>query len=790
MGIGNYLTAKERVWEAYLVAKSNGNKKRLAGTLATLGRISRILGDNGQATTYLESSLKYAEELEDRGYQADALLELGVIYRMTGMYAQAFDASFRALDIFEKSEKSDDKLQLEAVRKNIATLYAEQGDYQKMEEQLSQSWQLAKQLDDKPGMVGILQILGIANREQGHIDKALVNLKESLALAEETKLPGLIVYSQLPLGSIYQLKGDYEKASDLYNRSLVTAQEIGDKHLVAGTLLQMGDWYLSKGDYSKAVEFAGRAGAVADEVTLPEISYLAKTIKGKAQFAIKQFDLAQKSLLDSISIIEQLRSQVSGGEQDLERFFQNRISPYQAMVSLLIEQRNTTEALAYAERAKARVLLDVLRNGRININKTMSQKEQLEERRLYNELVSLNTQVQVEKARQQPDDTRIRELESRLQEARNAYEAFQVVLYAAHPELKIKRGLLPSFTIEDAAALIPDTGNALMEYVVTDKQIFLFVLTRDSTRQARVRVKVYPIDINRSDLSNLVENFQKLLGANHPGFRQAGRQLYDLLVKPAETELQRKTTLCIVPDGPLWNLPFQALQTNTDKYLLELYAMYYAPSLQILREMRKKATGMRNSPVSEKDRSASLLSAQLFAIGNPSTGSEAIAQAHTLRDAPFISLPETEREVQAIGTEVYGPQSSSIRIGLAAREGAVKAEMGKYRVLHFATHGVLDNRNPLYSYLVLAPGKDSGEDGFLEAWELMEMNLKAEMVVLSACNTARGKVGAGEGMIGMTWALFVAGVPTVVASQWEVPSQTTTSLMVAFHRNARKSLQG
>lgn len=116
--------------------------------------------------------------------------------------------------------------------------------------------------------------------------------------------------------------------------------------------------------------------------------------------------------------------------------------------------------------------------------------------------------------------------------------------------------------------------------------------------------------------------------------------------------------------------------------------------------------------------------------------------------------------------------------------------MGKYRVLHFATHGVLDNRNPLYSCIVLAPSSGSIEDGFLEAWELMEMDLKAELAVLSACDTGRGRVGDGEGLIGMTWALFVAGVPTTIASQWEVPSESTTRLMVSFHKNLVSSALG
>jgi CHAT domain-containing protein len=125
-----------------------------------------------------------------------------------------------------------------------------------------------------------------------------------------------------------------------------------------------------------------------------------------------------------------------------------------------------------------------------------------------------------------------------------------------------------------------------------------------------------------------------------------------------------------------------------------------------------------------------------------------------------------------------------VLIGAAATEATVKAEMGKYQVLHLATHGVLDDRNPMYSHLVLAQtGNDEKEDGLLEARELLEMDLHAELAVLSACETGRGKIGAGEGMIGLTWALFVAGVPTTVVSQWKVADKSTADLMLAFHRN-------
>ena len=131
---------------------------------------------------------------------------------------------------------------------------------------------------------------------------------------------------------------------------------------------------------------------------------------------------------------------------------------------------------------------------------------------------------------------------------------------------------------------------------------------------------------------------------------------------------------------------------------------------------------------------------------------------------------------------LYGPSQSEVFIGPEAREDRAKSEAGKFRVLHFATHGVVNNASPMYSYLVLSQG-DGKEDGMLEAWELLNLDLKADLVVLSACETARGRVGAGEGMIGLSWALFVASTPTAVVSQWKVDSASTTELMLEFHRN-------
>ena len=163
----------------------------------------------------------------------------------------------------------------------------------------------------------------------------------------------------------------------------------------------------------------------------------------------------------------------------------------------------------------------------------------------------------------------------------------------------------------------------------------------------------------------------------------------------------------------------------------------------------------------KQDDAAQASPATLLALGNPVLGTETLKRAAlTLRDGKLDPLPEAEQEVKALG-RLYGVARSKVYVGAEAREDRVKSEASSAKILHFATHGMLNNASPMYSHLALAEGTAT-EDGLLEAWELMQLNLHADLAVLSACETARGRIGAGEGMVGFSWAMFIAGVPSIV----------------------------
>jgi CHAT domain-containing protein len=300
----------------------------------------------------------------------------------------------------------------------------------------------------------------------------------------------------------------------------------------------------------------------------------------------------------------------------------------------------------------------------------------------------------------------------------------------------------------------------VLSYLFGDESTLLFVLTRGPDAQSLATLNVHRIERTGAELTQNVREF--LLRFATKGGRYSGyaRELYQWLLAPAEPELTGKTHLVIIPDGVLHALPFQALLDEQDRHLIERYAVSYTPSATALEAMLHQADRSRETA------SPPLL---LLAMGNPTfpPGIEA--------------LPATENEVQEIG-KLFGPLSR-VLTGPDASEAAAKAELGKARYVHLATHGWLNDASPLYSAVVLAKGPN--DDGWLHAQELLDLELRAELVTLSACQTALGQEVSGEGILGLTWALFVAGTPSSIVTQWQVADQSTSKLMQAFYRQLR-----
>lgn len=766
--IGDYSQALPAFRQSLAIYQSEHNEDGVLGTQLNMGLIYQNVGEYRQALEFFQPVLSESVARNNKPLMSQSMNNIGLVHYNRGDYA-------KSLEFYEKSlllkEELGDRLGAAATLTNIGSVYQRQGNLVQALAFHQKALEIRLSLKNLRGVAESYQSLASVLNEQKEYDKAEGYYGKALQLSEEIKSVELQAQLLSSLGGFYNNKKDIAKASQALDKAATLFKSFNSKSGLAEVLYNRALVYLEQNKPEEALKLAEQAYLLAADMGNLFFRWTAKEASGRALVMLGETARSQQHFDDAIKIIETMRTQAAGGEQESEKFFEGMIAPYYEMVKALVAENKNAEAFYYGERAKGRVLLDVLQNGRADVKKAMTPAEREQEQAFKIEMASLNRQKSREAQAPKPDQGNANELKARLQKAHLEYDSFRDKLYAAHPDLRVKRGDAQIIRAEETAQLLPDTNTALLSYLAADDAAYLFVMTRAANKTG-VDLKTYILPVAREDLSNLVTGFREQLGARDPEFRAAAKHLFELLLKPAEAQLQGRTNLVISPDAALWELPFQALLTGANRYLIEEAAVSYAPSLTVLREMMRQRKNL-------EDTGAKTFT--ILAIGNPYVSKETSERARiSRRDEKLDPLPEAEREVKALA-QIYGAGQSRIYTGAEAREDRVKAEAGNFKILHLATHGILNDSSPMYSHLVLTQG--GVEDGLLEAWELMETDLHAELVVLSACETARGRVGAGEGVIGLSWALFVAGSPTTVVSQWKVDSAGTSELMLEFHKS-------
>ena len=712
--------------KALALYESLGSKRGVALVHEVLSNLYRALGDNRRAFDSAQISLGICEEQNHRKGIMLALSELAIIYGQQNNRRQALDHLERAFAI---AQELNDSMMIATLRHDMAIQYKSFGDHQRA---LDIYQQLLKQMDTYGDKGGAAMV-----RDQ--------------------------------IGRIFSEQGRYEEALSYHRAAFAGLEAANKKHATVLSLNNIAAIHLLQQNNNEALAVSQQAVPLARDSQRKVDLCVALTNLGYAQFGLNRLADAQQSFNEAVSLVETLRAQAAGSIEERQRYFEGGLRAHHGLLSVLVKSNQLPEALVFAERAKARALLDMLQQGRVNIQKSMTTKEQEEEARLKSELTQLNKQLA--RLTQSDKQTNVAEVQTQLEKARLNYQAFQNALYTAHPELKTKRGEASIINQQELAELLPNASSVLLEYVVTDEQTFLFAITKPADNAA-AQIQVHTLPIKRAELIKQIESFRQQLATRDLGFRGSASKLYDLLLKPAQAQLRGKTNVVIGPDSNLWDLPFQALVNNGGHFVIEDAAIAYAPSLTVLREMTRRRMNQSTTPTP----------ATLLAFGNPIAGGEkANHSGPALRAGNLDPLPEAGEEVKTLA-RLYGASRSKVYLGAEAREDRVKSEAGQAGILHFTTHGTLNNASPMYSYLTLAEGGPN-DDGLLEAWELMQLDLKAELAVLSACETARGRIGGGEGVIGFSWAMFIAGVPSIVVSQWKVESAGTRDLMVNFHRS-------
>lgn len=761
-------------FEKSLALSQEVSDRRLTALIFNgLGMAHTSLGHYEVGLDFYFKARALSAELGDKSILNMALNNIGTRYLAQGRYAEALEYLHKSLDVIQEMGASADRRSLAYKYQNIGLVYRRQGQLDQALAYSRKSLDILVEIDDKFGIANLQNNIGVIYKSQGLNDEAMSWFQKALPGYEALNAAPGVARVLNNIGDTYRAQGHYNEALEPLLKSLRLREEGKDRGAVTLSLNNLARLYEAQGKYAEMLEVSQRSAKLADELYSREEIWTAQDNIGRAFAALGKPAEARNSFLASIAMIESMRREVAGGEAQQQSFLENRLSPWFGMVDVLVSQQKYAEALQFAEQSKARVLLDALQSGRTNLRRSLSKEEQEAEEQQRLKLVTLNSQLATESRRDKPDVARVTELKTAVEKARLEYEDFETRLYVTHPELKLQRGQAPIVKTEELASFVPDISSVLLEYVVDDDKTHLFVVTKGNVG---ADVRVYTLPLKRDELARQTDAYRRQLAGRDLGFRASAGKLYELLLKPAEAQLRGRTNVVIVPDGTLWDMPFQTLINGANRFLIEDAAISYAPSLTVLREMTKR----------QKIEAAHASPATLLALGNPTLGAETLKRAAlTLRDGALDPLPEAEQEVKALG-RLYGATRSKVYIGAEAREDRVKTEAGRAKILHFATHGVLNNASPMYSHLALADGS-SGEDGLLEAWELMQLELHADLAVLSACETARGRFGAGEGMVGLSWAMFMAGVPSIVVSQWKVESAGTRDLMVNFHRGLMTS---
>jgi CHAT domain-containing protein len=684
-------------------------------------RLGRAL-DELKATdhTLYARAFQLAEGLEDKSLAALTASQLARYYDNRREHRLAFEFTTLAL---RYAEQSGDPAPRTSALLNLAGAYYAQGDF----ELAAEYWRRAAAVAREHGFVNVassaLAGAGGAESHRGNHDAAESLLSEAIALI-----------NTLPDRTLGVLAGLHFARAEILLRA--NRLEEAERDLAAILRLQgennhflgLTAWlHLERGQPEVALQYLYRM------VRPPHglLSREDRVFEARAWYDLGKLDRAVTILREIICDYERERSGVTADPRQRWMWMERTMEPYRHLLHILVKIGDADGALELAESVKARSLAESLAD---------------------------RDQKRIGRAGEEHEiDAKIRRLNRALHSQNGGKEQLRRELAAARIELTDARARLST---DDGQYGAPSTLAVshresetflILEYQHSQDELVLFAVRRGPDGDRLLAVH----RIDKDAVQRAVDRAVQAVRQRNLRYDEYARPLYDLLIGPVEPFVREAAMIGIIPDGELWRVPFHALRSADGKYLIERAPIFFAPSLAMLNQAPPRR---KSAPKT------------VMAFANPAT------------PAPQ-NLQDTEAEVLEIGA-LYGRAASRILIGANAREAVLKNEGDQYDVLHFATHGVADEAQPLFSYLLLSP-EDQADDGLLEAREIASLDLDAEVAVLSACSTGRGRVHAGEGVIGLSWAFLAAGCPRTVVSQWDAVSAATSTLMREFHRHLR-----
>jgi CHAT domain-containing protein len=719
------------------------NLKREAGTLESLGILSGQLGDHARQVAYYNQALTMFQEAKLQPEEVEVLNLMGVFYRWIGDPQRALSYHQQALRI--SAEIKDPKAQAESNRQ-IAQTYRSMGDYLSGRGPLQAALDLFKSLNKTEDMASVLFDLGLVYDSAGEYQQAINFLNQSVIYSRAAKNAVAELSALRQIGGIYIRQGERQKALENLAEQVSLSKLVTEPEVKAVMLGMIAINYSLLREDRETINYYRQAlelyRATGNKRGISE----ALAGMGAAHEFLGDFQQALSLYRESISVREEMRTAVHLEDLKAGIAGQNA-STYQYAARLYMRLNQPVEAFELSERARARNLLDQLGNTRINPLKDADPQLVKREQSLRAELAALERRYARESSGPTPDigDSRPQTSKSaqEISSLEHRYDAVLTQLKANNSEYVSMRTVNP-LTLAEVQKLL-DKETTLVSYFITTDQTQAFVITRDSFRAVTLPVK-------EQSLYDAVSTFRGFADSKSP-HPQSLQKLYGWLIEPLKPYL--KTPLVgIVPHGILYYLPFAAL-TDGRRYFGDEHKLFVLPSASVLPFLQQK----------QKLGRASLLS---------------ISQSQAEGAAVLTYADRT-------ATEVARLFNTTALTGGAATETAFRARAGSSSIIFVAAHGHLSTANPLFSRILLTP--DQAHDGMLEVHEVYGLDLeKADLVVLSGCQTQLGSQSRGDDIVGLNRAFIYAGTPTVIASLWSVREQPTSELMIAFFKNLKKGM--
>ena len=729
--LNDYAAAKEYFERALQIFRTAENQPQRIQVLLELGRVHQQWGSFPFALDYFQQAADLAQKQDDKAVLAQAHIDQANVFWLRGDYQQAFNHQRRAARLATAADAGFQQLQ---AANTLGLIYWTLNDFERARQQQQEALRLAHELKRKDEEATVYNNMGTIDRQQKRYDEALQSFARALALDVTLKSLWGQAYAHRNMGMTYLHKDELDRAQTHLEHAVRMSRTIGDRTNTAKSLLSLGDTALARGALPDAAQTYQQALTLTRTVGLPEVEWRVLYGLGRIHRASGQAEQAITLLQQAITVIEALRAAIKV-EEFRNGFINDKLDVYEELIFLLLDQGKTVEAFNFAERARARSFIDLLGNQRISLESVVSQELFETHQRLRDRLYQKQQELL------QAPPSRQTALRQELLTLSQRYQDLLIELKSANPQLSNFVAVDPLTLGEVQQLLEPQV--ALVEYLVGKQQTLIWAVTRDSLTVERV-------EIGQQELNQLVQEYRHRLQQVLPIEAQA-QKLYNLLIRPVASTLAPSRYVGIIPHDILHYLPFASLHDGT-RYVLDAHSLFSAPSASSLRyTFAKRRQGPKNTKV--------------LAVGNPQLGTMnydlplAEKEVHSLR-WPFPDITTLTRE--------------------KALESWIVENIADYGIVHIASHGEFDSVNPLFSSLKLA--RDRQADGNLDVREIFGLNIQADLVTLSACQTGLGAILDGDELIGLNRAFIYAGTHAIISSLWRIDDLASAVLMKHFYR--------